>query len=29
MHVRMKNLADVNATALKYYIKQAAKLDKA
>lgn len=29
MHVRMKNLADVNATALKYYIKQAVKLDKA
>jgi hypothetical protein len=29
MHVRMKTLADVNATALRYYIKQAVKLDKA
>ena len=28
MHVRMKNLADVNAAALKYYIKQAIELDK-
>jgi hypothetical protein len=28
-HVRMKNLGDVNKPALKYYIKQAVKLDKA
>ena len=27
-HVRIKKLADVNAAALKYYIKQAVKLDK-
>ena len=29
MHVRMKTLADINATALKYYIKQAVKLARA
>jgi uncharacterized protein YdhG (YjbR/CyaY superfamily) len=28
MHVRMKNLADVNKPALRYYIKQAVQLDK-
>jgi hypothetical protein len=28
-HVRMKNLGDVNRPALRYYIKQALKLDKA
>jgi hypothetical protein len=28
-HVRMKNLDDVNKPALRYYIKQAVKLDKA
>jgi hypothetical protein len=27
-HVRMKNLGEVNKPALKYYIKQAVKLDK-
>lgn len=27
-HVRMKNLADVNKPALRYYIKQAVQLDK-
>jgi uncharacterized protein YdhG (YjbR/CyaY superfamily) len=27
-HVRIKNLADMNTAALKYYIKQAVKLDK-
>jgi hypothetical protein len=27
-HVKMKNLVDVNTPALKYYIKQAQKLDK-
>jgi uncharacterized protein YdhG (YjbR/CyaY superfamily) len=26
-HIRLKNLADVNPTALEYYIKQAVKLD--
>ena len=28
-HVKMKSIADVNKPALKYYIKQAVKLDKA
>ena len=27
-HVKMKNLSEVNKTALRYYIKQAVKLDK-
>jgi hypothetical protein len=27
-HVRLRNLSDVNTTALKYYIKQAVKLDR-